>query len=461
MMIYALFCASYLIICFGIFVLYKPSTSEKKKHIEKKGNTCFITDAEGNLDWFKKQVEYAEGIEFDETGALQFTNNFTKFVYGGDAVDKGDGDERIVNSLVDFQKRFPKRVFLLIGNRDANKLRFASELSSLSKIIFDNINYHYWLKPEDSYSSWLTSTKKEDIQWNRLIWILSKSMGAAGAEERRRKELKDLGRSSTDDDVINSFFQSVQSSGFMLEYLMVAQIAVIVDDVLYVHGAVDDKTIGYVPGIPTHFADAREWVSQLNEWSARQVLNFRYDIRENGNRPGEALMDYGLPGGNGGKTVVYNNWLDNGNGKVISKGVSSYLNIAGIGRVVTGHQPHGDVVNCIRETECDKDAIQVFSADTSYSDMNKDDNRGQVYFSVSLHTDGKTFIRGVRSDGMSYYHMISTKNGIGDPYIGKQDKEGYWVKTILSSNKYLLVKGEGRRLHEKTVSADKIEFHIQ
>ena len=43
-------------------------------------------------------------------------------------VVQGCGDIRISSLLVDLKQRHPDRVVLLLGNRDVNKMRFASEL---------------------------------------------------------------------------------------------------------------------------------------------------------------------------------------------------------------------------------------------------------------------------------------------------------------------------------------------
>lgn len=50
------------------------------------------------------------------------------FCYGGDCFDRGPGDIRVARLLVGLKRRYPERVFLIMGNRDLNKLRFASEL---------------------------------------------------------------------------------------------------------------------------------------------------------------------------------------------------------------------------------------------------------------------------------------------------------------------------------------------
>ena len=45
------------------------------------------------------------------------------FVFGGDVVDKGPGDIRLCRQLVALKRRHPDRVFLVVGNRDLNKVR--------------------------------------------------------------------------------------------------------------------------------------------------------------------------------------------------------------------------------------------------------------------------------------------------------------------------------------------------
>ena len=125
---------------------------------------AYVTDVEGNLDYFLKFVDSCPilkaqfrlhktadpKIEADgrSSGHLPHDNDiqslvldFAKpadashestdnyyFVFGGDSVDKGTGDIRLNRCLVDFKKQYPDRVFLLVGNRDLNKLRFSAEL---------------------------------------------------------------------------------------------------------------------------------------------------------------------------------------------------------------------------------------------------------------------------------------------------------------------------------------------
>jgi len=49
-------------------------------------------------------------------------------VFGGDLYDKGPYDIRLSQMLCDLKDKHPDRVWLLMGNRDINKLRLSSEL---------------------------------------------------------------------------------------------------------------------------------------------------------------------------------------------------------------------------------------------------------------------------------------------------------------------------------------------
>lgn len=175
-------------------------------------------------------------------------------------------------------------------------------------------------------------------------------MGADGAFERRRMELAVIARAAegveppeealerlqldarpdepaaemqqmqaeaaesiTDEAVVRSFQQQVDpaadsDSAFHLEYLRLGQLAHVCGDVLFVHGGVTTVNMGWVPGRPERVADARVWVDELNAWAAAQLEDF-CESHPSGSqlapRAAEALMDYGLPGGNDGRTVVY------------------------------------------------------------------------------------------------------------------------------------------------------------
>mmetsp|Transcript_5783 Transcript_5783/g.14198 ORF Transcript_5783/g.14198 Transcript_5783/m.14198 type:complete len:101 (+) Transcript_5783:278-580(+) len=90
----------------------------------------YVTDVEGNLDYFNRWVAQSRVLRYDADGKrLEFVHDGAYFVYGGDAVDRGNGGERFVRLLVDLKLRYPSRVALIVGNRDLNKLRLTAELA--------------------------------------------------------------------------------------------------------------------------------------------------------------------------------------------------------------------------------------------------------------------------------------------------------------------------------------------
>ncbi len=89
----------------------------------------FVTDAEGSLPFWEAQVARSTVLALDAaSGRLELRDKGAHFVYGGDCFDKGAGDARLARALVDLKRRHPDRVFLLLGNRDVNKMRLRAEL---------------------------------------------------------------------------------------------------------------------------------------------------------------------------------------------------------------------------------------------------------------------------------------------------------------------------------------------
>ena len=52
----------------------------------------YVTDVEGNLDYFRQFVELSPVVSYDDDGELQLDDDQCFFVFGGDVVDKGPGD---------------------------------------------------------------------------------------------------------------------------------------------------------------------------------------------------------------------------------------------------------------------------------------------------------------------------------------------------------------------------------
>ena len=216
---------------------------------------CFLTDVEGNFEYFLAFVELSEALTLVSTdgadGAVDLElRDGWLFVFGGDAVDKGGlvgGSIRVARSLVALKRKYPQRVCLLMGNRDINKMRLSSELTAaqLADGRLDRVAGPYWVpeakrvSPLDFLNSLCAAETsggggggggsggggggdggppreevlKRNTLANRIRWMLKDTMGADGEFERRRAELQLLGGGGGgvgDDAVCESFVSSAR-----------------------------------------------------------------------------------------------------------------------------------------------------------------------------------------------------------------------------------------------------------
>jgi hypothetical protein len=420
---------------------------------------AFLSDVEGNLDYFNAYVKMSKIITFSEPNVLDFQENDTGFIYGGDSQDKGIGDIRFVKMLLAFKDKYPFRVKFIIGNRDGNKIRLCSELNinlEDEQILTDK-EWQYWVEKSKRVTpqEFLDNNKLPNTWPNRLKWLLKETMGAEGAFERRKKELAIIREKTedeiTDDEVVQSYRDECDptkpNDNFMLQYLKRANVACMVGSTLFVHGGINPKNIGRVPGKNNIYRTTRDWINELKKWTNKELVDFMGNPQDK--EMGKGLKDYGSSeNGNHGATVTCSNYLLNGNAQHIPKQVQTFMLSNRISGVVSGHQPHGDcpMVIC---TGCSN----VITADTSYSDMTSvtehgyKDNRGiKCVSELIVHRDGTYEVHGVLADGREIEYKVGGKDG--DPFVGRQLKsDERWIKAkYKGQDKYLTVKGEGFKL---------------
>jgi len=290
-----------------------PTSDDKRNHNDKQFppfRLGYVTDVEGNLEYFKSFVERSGVLhlaaEDGVTGEVQLElrepdSNY--FVYGGDVVDKGFGDIRVARALVSLKRRHPDRVFLLVGNRDLNKLRFAAELSQDDIVArtIDDIPRPHWDPSAPTLRQYLEEKLLEthddingeedrrnprtiadvNTRANRLHYMLRHTLGSPNTFEFRRRELEILCQTPdvSDDDVVDSFLHEISDGdgGSLLQYLHHAQVAVAIGNTLFLHGAVDANTMKFVPSQDSKFEnpprkpapgkvceDLHEWIDELN-----------------------------------------------------------------------------------------------------------------------------------------------------------------------------------------------------
>ena len=187
----------------------------------------FVTDIEGDLTYFNRWVAESRVLRYGPDGNLDFVHSNARFVYGGDCIDRGDGDVRLLRLLVALKRSYPDRVSLLVGNRDLNKLRLSSELSSTDMARSPrDIPPPHWDASAPSLQQYLekraaergTSVEGVDSRAERLRYMYAHTLGCPHTFEFRRAELAVVqGRheaSVTDDEVVTGDRKGFESPAF-------------------------------------------------------------------------------------------------------------------------------------------------------------------------------------------------------------------------------------------------------
>lgn len=488
-------------------------------------NVAYFTDVEGNWEYLANFVAQSEALKRDgdnEDGSMRLQlNDGWRIVFGGDSCDKGGvvgGSVRVVRTLVRLKKEYPDRVTLLLGNRDLNKMRITSELADeaeLESAHLDEIPGPYWVPEKNRvspkmYLELLASKElaskgapaeaapptaeqldaqlwKYNTPWNRLCWMLKDTMGSAGEEERRRKELELLHPQEgtpTDDRVVASFVESVQEGGFMREYIKLGQLAEVIDGTLFVHGGLvgtgwaggATDCLGFVPGQNQRIDDVQEWVQALNEWKEKQVDEWenqpKWSVRpekpsyDAGKRGGNELMNYCV-NGSPPSVVVGRHLEPEGMPRPLEPVLCSKLRACGVYRMVLGHTPHGNCPTMIRSGD-ESCPFLVAMVDTSYSDMRAADNRGTAVSTLDVMKDGTIRVRGrlpqsveggerieyeMSPDPLQMrYELVGTMQPANEPDNTPTANRRFVKARFAQSDRYLLCHVDGFKVEYSTMS---------
>lgn len=449
----------------------------------------YVTDVEGHWPYFCNFVQLSEGLSFAEPGRYHESAKVPEltlqdgwhFVHGGDALDKGPGAIRLVTALTALKQKYPDRVHLIMGNRDINKMRFTSELhTTYLKQLSQKTPAAHWVAPKQQTTPWAYLTgvaarqrgipesevtpdmvSEENSVCNRIQYHLKHDMGADGEFEFRRQELALLSGQTAndigDDEVTESYIESVQEGGFLREYLKLGVLAVLLGNTLIVHGnIIGEEYLGFqgihwsvqvVPDaiVPKGYRKVEkleEWIVELNTWMMSQVQEWISQSTFNwhpteptfeswSGRGGAALMAYStfdvqVP------SVVYTRWLTKENmPRQYPEDLCEYLKGQGVSRVVVGHTPHGVCPTIIPH---ESTGLTVVMGDTGFSNMMSQlwfqgDHRGDAISVVAIKDDdclikGRTGMSQVargRFAASEFSEIIDykvAKSG-GDTFVGK------------------------------------------
>jgi len=304
---------------------------------------AYITDLEGR--WDKLERSCADNPHLSLQGDALVLAPGVTFVFGGDAMDRGPADRRIIAALLAAKRRHGERVVLLAGNRDINKLRLHRELAG---------HVPRGAPPE--------------LHGDRpalLRWILARTMGASEAFGHRAAELRAAGAPADDEAVVDSFAADIAPGGPLAEYLGHASLAFRAGRTLFLHGGVTSASLGVVPGREP-VTDVDRWIADLNAFYDQQVAAFTTQRFEHGVPGWASIVDYQAPIPGTGRhqaSVVYGRLADAHNDpRLPEPGVIAALQRAGIDRLVVGHTPVGDVPAVLR-----RDGFTQVMADNSHA----------------------------------------------------------------------------------------------
>lgn len=172
---------------------------------------AYVTDVEGNFDYWQRYISISRVLSRQPSGTLQLFDSCS-IVFGGDVCDRGPGDIRVLQDLVQLQTDYPDRVFLILGNRDINKLRLDAELHETNLKRELKV---YWI-PE----ACAEMAAPDRLRWVRLLLnvyfkllihisctlkILAKTMGSPNSFELRREELIAHSSTVSDETVTKSY----------------------------------------------------------------------------------------------------------------------------------------------------------------------------------------------------------------------------------------------------------------
>lgn len=446
-----------------------------------------ITDIEGNGDKFRRVIGASTDLilkEGPKGPSLSFSPAaapHSQFVYGGDIGDKGANSLRLLRMLVDFKKREPQRVHLIIGNREAKMTRVIEELNQCcARDRLLQSPAVFWNKgnPPSVYADkekrrlgiqselreFVYSLPEIDCEVLYVKWMLAETMGCGVIKpgssvdtfELLRREIAEIeavtSSEISDRHVWRVLRAEVQKDGAYWEYLSHGVLMHRIGDSLFLHGAVTPQNLGRVPGLTNPLQELDSWIHSMNAWYRVQLNLWKTGattLVSSTCAPGNsALMHYMVQNP---VSVVTTNWYDPG--RLIAPledKIVEYLLRGGVRRAVTGHQPFSDFPLVLRH----ETGFEVIVGDTSYSDESDPlNNQGIAFHTLEIddkismgdvtasyrpyYSETEAIIRAVRKNGKKQVVKLSNVEMSNFGKVVKEgvlrfDEEGAWVVSQLS-----------------------------
>lgn len=448
----------------------------------------FITDSEGSQSPFISAIKNSQTVKYNHDNGLSFhkTKEIPYFIFGGDATDRGNGDLSLVQMLLDFKRRHPEQVFLIVGNRDITKNRFKIELDEgLIRTRLLNSQSPRWLTQQtvpldyvkkemetenfsDSVADYVNILSIEKCQLIYLKWMLEKTMGCPHSFRYRKEELQRIYPNTVISDimVLRSFINESSPKGIHGQYLQQAQVGVIIPNtgLLAVHGGLLPDNIGRIPGMATNDHPIEEtavWIDQFNKWYAKQIQKWiDYHATELTVPAFTELDECVLPLPHKTKSIITADMLNSDRQFMrIPNTVANSLRENGISVVLTGHQPCGDHPAIIRDK-----GLLFINGDTGYAAFNPqiiDDTRGEATHTLE-------FIADENKEEIDLHAILPNKTKVrtklsingdtieGDPYIGFVTSEHELVQCRLADGNYRLAAQQGFNVKYSTRAASEV-----
>ena len=187
------------------------------------------------------------------------------------------------------------------------------------------------IRKQSSKEARIPSIEESNTRVNRLHYILKHTLGCSDTFDFRKEELAIIQNREfhdiKDEEVVDNFLYEVEK-GSIFEYFQCADVAVVIGNSLFCHGAVDRNTMRYIPQSSTKFENpslkpdpaqtvdsVHSWVDSLNNYLREGLKDYQQRPlwnQQRNSRGGESLMALQNRPAMWGRSIVSNCYADGG-----------------------------------------------------------------------------------------------------------------------------------------------------